>query len=311
MGKKAGFTIFVIFLLTLATFLVSGCQGFGRRQDEPTGAGFVSTGSQALQMRFLPNMPPDKTYTQTPITAMLEVRNVGTYDMTTLNIYLTGFDPMIIPFQTSVYPVPLLEARSRFNPEGGYDTVEYTSSPIQLPQGTFEYNPTLLATACYIYKTTASPLICIDPNPTDVLSDKPCQVQNVGTGSQGAPVAVSNVEVQSTPKDTLLRIQVQNVGSGVLMKEVMVGNCMQPLQFKELNEVRYSVIVGGEGGSPLQCKPDNNVLRLIDNQGTIFCSVPHSLIQGGSAYETPLRISLDYGYKESISQKITIENIEN
>ena len=57
------------------------------------------------------------------------------------------------------------------------------------------------------------------------------------------------------------------------------------------------------GGSMIECTPSNGLLRLSNDVGKIVCSFR---INGQSAYETPLQITLDYNYIESTQQGIQI-----
>ncbi|MBT5023511.1 hypothetical protein HON01_11875, partial [Candidatus Woesearchaeota archaeon] len=168
--------------------------------------------------------------------------------------------------------------------------------------------PTFLLTACYKYKTRANPVVCLDTNPTDKLSDKVCNPNGASPGSQGAPIAVSSIEQETTPKATYFRIQISNAGGGVAFDANSIGSCPHLLDYKELNKIRYYVPTLGEGQAFGECKPDHDKLRLVNGQATIFCKFPHSQQQG--AYQTTLNIELEYGYKNSISQQVDIRSID-
>jgi hypothetical protein len=67
--------------------------------------------------------------------------------------------------------------------------------------------------------------------------------------------------------------------------------------FFRLYDVRLS------GGTLIDCKPHDKIVRLNNGQGKIVCSYT---IPGTSSFETPLKIDLDYGYIDSIQQPIKI-----
>jgi len=162
-------------------------------------------------------------------------------------------------------------------------------------------------TACYQYETLATPIVCIDPNPFDQLKDKSCKAGTVTmTGSQGAPIAVTGVEQETTPTDVFFRIHVSNSGGGVVYDENKLSACPGSLQFQDLNKIQLKE--AKIGNSALDCKPENPI-RLADGKATIFCKISQSNFKGQSAFETPMSIKFTYGYKSSISQKVEIVNI--
>lgn len=298
----------LILLLVIAT----GCGSFGRGRDEPAvSAAFAATGTEGLVMQFLQDQPPMKVYTQSPLTFLVEVRNKGTYPVSNAIFYLTGFDPGLLRGLPVSYPLTSpLEGKSQFNPEGGYTTIEFSTSTVNLPASMPNYKPTFMLTACYPYQTIATPLVCVDSNPLDQTSDKACRVQNVySTGSQGAPLMVQSIESEARPKGMFFRIHVANTAgateqaSGTPFSLSSLGACPGGLQYSELNNIQYEVFLSGQ---PLECEPRGNI-RLVNEKGTIFCKYMN--MQQIPAYQTPLEVRLIYGYKSSISKVVEIENL--
>lgn len=308
----------LIFVLccSLILLILTGCGSFQKGRTEPyTSAEFVATGTEGIVMQFVPDQPPMKVYTGAPLTFLVEVRNRGTYTVPSAAFYFSGYDPNILPGilpgPTYILPSPL-DGKNQFNPEGGYSTVEFTAPLVNLPGIMPNYRPTFLITACYNYKTIATPLICIDPNPLDPTPDKACVVQkSYSTGSQGAPVAVTSIESEARPSGMYFRIRVANTAggtdqaSGTVYDPTKVGNCPAGLQYRDLNTLHFRAAIAGQ---PLECEPRTGTLRLVNNQGTIFCKFLN--IPAIPAYQTPLEIELDYGYKSSISKMVDIENLD-
>jgi len=298
-------TLFLMFVLA------SGCSGFtGGKDKPPVSAQFVATGTEGIVMQFLADQPPAKVYTESPLTFLVEVRNKGTYTVQDVGLYLTGFDPNIIRMSSGFQPsTPItlpLEGKSQINPEGGYTTAEFSAQTVTLPRDMPNYKPTFLLTACYRYQTVATPLVCIDPNPMVQTADKACQVQKVySTGSQGAPVAVKSIESEARPGGMYFRIHVGNTGgaSGTLFSQNALGSCPAGLGYKDLNILQYAVELSGQ---PLSCEPKNE-LRLVNNAGVLFCK--YNNLQQIPAYQTPLKVTLSYAYKNSISRQVEIENL--
>ncbi len=300
----------VALAFSLIALMLTGC-GFQSGTDgPPVSAEFTATGTEGIVMKFLPDQPPSKVYTGSPINFIVELRNRGTHDVQNGMFYLTGFDPGIITGMPLYKDLEgTLEGKSQYNPEGGYTTLEFASSTITLPSAMPNYKPTFMLTACYNYRTAATPLVCVDSNPLDTSSDKACRVQKVySTGSQGAPVSVQSIESEARPNGMYFRIHVANTAggtdqaSGTVFDTGAMGSCPGGLQYTDLNIVTYTISISS---SVLDCNP-KSPLRLVNNKGTIFCSyIPSAL----PAYQTPLEIELNYGYKSSTSKVVNIENL--
>ena len=159
--------------------------------------------------------------------------------------------------------------------------------------------------------TIATPLICIDPNPLDTTSDKACKVQkSYATTSQGAPVAVTAIESEARPTGMYFRIYITNTAggtqqaSGTVFKSSVMSSCPGGLQYSDLNVMQYAVSISG---TTLKCEPQNGDIRLVNNKATLFCKYEN--LQKIAAYQTPIEIKLTYGYKNSISKTVEIENL--
>lgn len=311
-NKTTKITFLICAILALS--LVAGCGNFQKGNGEPNvDADAIATGTEGLVMRFLPDQPPAKVYTGAPLTFLVEVWNRGTHRVSGAEFYLTGYDKMMIPsLRDRVQIAEDLEGKSQYNPQGGFTTLTFESSDVTLPTSMPSYRPTFLLTACYPYQTTATPLVCVDPNPQDTVSDKACMTQkNYATGSQGAPVSVQNVEAESNPSYMYFRIHVANTAggtdqaSGTVYDMDALHKCPDQLTYSDLNTIQYQVDLGG---TPLSCEPKNGEIRLVNNQAILFCKYAYT--QSGGAYQTPLNIKLFYGYKSSTSKLLEIENLE-
>ncbi len=310
MEKNKITTLICLFLIST---LITGCGSFQRGQDEPpVSAEFTATGTQGIVMNFLPDQPPNKVYTESPLTFLFEVRNRGTYTVPNAAFYLTGFDPNIIMgLPPSYILTEPLEGKSQFNPEGGYTTLEFSTPSVSLPPSMPNYRPTFMLTACYPYKTVATPLICVDPNPLDTTTDKACRVQKVySTGSQGAPVAVQSIESEARPNGMYFRIHIANTAggteqaSGTVFDLGSMNKCPGGLSYTDLNKLDYRVSISQQ---PLECEPRDGRIRLVNDKAVIFCK--HLNLQNIPAYQTPIEVELNYGYKSSISKMVDIENL--
>lgn len=311
--EKRNLAIICLVLTSILFSVLSGCGASMGRDEPPVSPEFIATGTEGIVMTYMADQPPQKVYTGMPLTFLIEIRNRGTHTVNNAVFYLTGFDPQIIPMSAE-YPLTTpLESKSPYSPDGGYTTVSFESPEIRLLESMPNYKPTFLLTACYPYQTVATPLVCVDPNPQDTISDKACRTERVyGTGSQGAPVAVQSVETESNPKSMFFRIHIANVGggeggSGIVFSDRSLNLCPGQLTYRDLNVVRYSVKLGDQEITH-DCQPSNQEVRLVNGQAVIFCQYQHRT--DSTAYQTPLNVRLEYAYKNSISKMVNIENLD-
>jgi len=314
--KKSVIQILVGIILVVSLIFLASCKPQPAAGEKPldTAAALrlVQTGIRGIEIDTLQNLPPSTIYDQTELIAMVELKNKGNHDLQPQDcfIQITGFDPNIITGGLNVprscaENIGTLEGKNVYNTEGGFNQIEFRSSNIMLPAGVFEYNPTLNFLACYNYHTTSNPSVCVDPLFYQVASEqKTCLPHDVGmAGGQGAPVGISYVGVDMVGDRAIFEINVMNYGSGrVLSPYADFRNCGQAvLEYVDLDKVGYTVQMSG--GSLMDCKPRDGLVRLTNNQGKIVCSFN---IPGASAFETPLMVDLDYGYMQSYTKPIKI-----
>lgn len=305
-------SVLVIFLLVLLV----ACAARKAKEAQPVD---FRSGSQGLMLTFVPNLPPPKIFDREPFNAMVQVENRGTsnvgapYD----RIYLSGFDNTIITgINTYGEQIPVMEGRGPFMPQGGIDTVNFRATIQSLSGKRIDkYQPTILATACYNYETIASAQVCIDPNPYSATSvQRVCTPGSVGTGSQGAPIAVTTVNVEPSPGKTRFTIRIQNVGGGDVFRfgPQYMDSCSPynpGLGFDEVDFLQVGEVSVSDVSIRETCKPIDNTghIRLTNGQATLFCE--YSGMREQSPYLTPLNVILRYGYRQSIARQIEIRPI--
>lgn len=298
----------ILFLVIVSLVLIVGCNNLQDPNNEDSVSSTsdsIRSGTQGLDMSFSPNLPPSQLFDTSELVASLEVRNRGVNDLERGDciIEFSGFDSNIIRGGDKRQLCNDLPGKKVTNPEGGFNTIEFKSSSISLPRDVNEYNPNIVANACYEYKTVASPQVCIDSNLLELGSgSKACDVRDISLSGQGAPVAVTNVDVKMVGTKAIFQIGVSNKGSGdVVSPQSSIQRCPTGLDYNDYDEVKYSVDLSG--GDLIDCTPKDSMVRLENGRGLITCSFEVGKKQ---AYETPLRIELDYNYQQSIRRQLKI-----
>ena len=308
--------IFVLFLLSL--IFLAGC-GTGPQGEE--GDLYYLRGTEGLQMEFMQGMPPSYIYSGDKLTLGLMLRNKGTAPIDYGRLYIEGYDRSVIPPTGNGpgenlpgregYSFTIPEHRGIYNDYGGEQFVQFTSGEVRLPLETPIYPLTLSVYACYTYQTKASATICLDPKPHRTNVDKPCITQDVSLGTQGAPVAVSYVDVENIGGDKArLVFTIQNVGVGDIINRDQMNLCPTDLLPSDLNVVNVNAInFVGENGPALSCSNIvNGQVRLgPTGTGKIVCTAPIDA-SAVSSYLKTVYVELSYGYRQAIKKRLEIRS---
>jgi hypothetical protein len=206
----------------------------------------------------------------------------------------------------------LLQGNTYEYPGGESAYVNFDGKIITWPRGLDQTPIPFMITNCYLYSTYAAPVVCIDPMPytenAKVCTAKPY----TGTSGQGAPVSVTLIEQENTPRQAIFTIHVKNTGDGVVYDPGRLEKCSPYSPARATNEDLNVVYIGDIRVSGdlqrLECSP-NDFIRLDSRskEGIITCSydMPYGSIK--SAYQAPLVVELWYGYSTSIEKRVTVK----
>ncbi len=204
----------------------------------------------------------------------------------------------------------LLAADNYDYPGGDLDYIEYHGRIIDWPEGVDQIPQRLLITNCYMYTTFAAPIVCIDPQPY-VESRKACTARQISwSGSQGAPVAITRVVQENTPRKAVFHITVENVGGGTVFDPGDLEKCSPYFpggaRSNDLNQIWIGYVRIGD--YELSCTPETSV-RLYNGRAEFTCTYPIEYAELNSAYETPLVIELWYGYSKVMERPILLKRV--
>jgi hypothetical protein len=320
---KGNFYLIIITILIIAIFVSGqGCEPANKtgKDGEPSTSQLkqIRSGNDGLVMDFVRNVPPDQIYdTDTSLVLMVNVRNRGgdSVKVGSARFYVGGIDPNIVDFGERTRAIGMdldadLPGKDELRGEEGETVLTFEGYMTELPEGTDVYEPNIVVTACYEYRTLANPIVCIDPNPFGTYtSSKACEPRTViDAGGQGAPIAVTSVEQIPMKGKVQFKIFVKNNARGkAISKDKGIEDCtlIEPSDYQYVNLID-SYYVEASGLSLEKCQPEQ--LRLIDEKGVIICSF--NVDESVPAYTTPLKIELNYDYMESTyPRKVRIINI--
>jgi len=319
--------ILIIGILTSGAACVPWKKKTTKEVEEPGTAELrnIRTGTEGLSMEFVANIPPDQIYDSETLTVMVNLKNKGAENIEEANFFIGGIDPGIVDFGSasregvglgySDIGVDYIPGKDELRGEEGEAMLNFKGAMARggLPQGTDVYEPEVVVTACYDYRTIANPIVCIDANPFGVYTAaKACEPKTVtDEGGQGAPIAVTKVEQVPSRGRVQFKIYVENKGGGKAISNDKFLECnrINPTDYKYVNLIdKYKVSISDTAAV---CQPDWDNLRLIDEKGVMICSFD-GLDQTVPAYTTPLSIELLYNYMKSTQpKKVRILHIAN
>lgn len=339
----------IIFLMIL---LLTGCNGLQLSSGSKTATKDVDVrvGFGGLSMEFIKNTPPQRVFEsagniESAFPVMIKINNIGAFSLEnedeailslgverdyTKSLKLLENEQVTKLGDLENVAAFNLEGKSKINTKGGEEVVSYTLEAGKLDPQSESHSSSITATLCYPYQTLLSAAACIDGDIGNILpGKKACRVQDLVFGSgQGAPVAVTKVEVQMLPtqessQDTKsasvkpqFLILIENKGSGTVIDEDIVDDfCRKSAaSYNNLNLVKVSAALGAD---ELDCTPKGKeqkdkaeryaVVKLKDKKELARCTLKEGAKATSGAYLSPLSIELSYGYTQSISASYFIE----
>lgn len=309
----------IIIVMLLVVLVISGCKGTGR-EIHTIVTGDIYKGTTGLSMEFL--SAPTDVFEESPFRISVDLRNDGAFDIE--NGYLTlGLETDFINVDEWTLRKPItsmiennqvefdLGGKSTLNPEGSQGIVSMSLSAKTIEKMREKHTSTILLTGCYGYKTKLSEAVCID---TDVLGmrsiEKACEVEDKTLDSQGAPVAITKVEVDMLPHEDMIRpqflIYVENKGNGEVVKAASIKNACsgESVAYDDFNVVDIKAYLFDK---PLKCTPSQ--IKLRKKKDEIRCILDEGISKEEGTHSETLNLELDYGYTNTISTTVDIKKL--
>jgi hypothetical protein len=346
MNKKL---ILMLGMLTL--IVITGCDGVGT--SRPITDADVRVGEEGLTMEFTKNAPPEKVFEDSPFPIAVNLKNQGATNIEDTPVkYIDDQDRdvegnvqgvVVFGFEKTFVDVELgedsrqrieIEGKSIFNPNGDDDFITITGNTKRIGAQSETQPSTILATACYPYKTVLGTSVCIDTDVYGIVrGEKVCKIKELNfIDGQGAPVSIIKVESRMLPQDDnkvqphfILHIRNKGNGEVVKLSETVNACTSTSLDYKEF--FNTIIVRATLSGTPLDCRinkddPIPATSRLRDNEDVVRCTLVEEILNedgttkqvdlidvSRGTYVAPLNIELEYGYTFTISKDIIIEKI--
>jgi hypothetical protein len=301
------------------------------------------TGSDGLVMALTNEKSLGEMYESSSFVYGLTIENKGAYDVAGdgQGILTIGYDPYYIAVnpdaakqQGQQNPIAFgssnlivkgisLQGKSRYYPTGSKAFLYFPYFTARNITGQRSQPETqIFSSICYPYSTTFSSMACID---FDIYHENTrsqiCKQQDLSGSSQGAPVAVTQVEVQNLPTgDNLVRpvftVHVENIGRGYVLSPVdnlaeteRVCTNQDISSTSDFNQVGIEAWLSNS--IKLECTPDK--IRMTQSEGISRCVVKDEDLEKAITYRqsylSPLTVNLSYVYLSTLKNNIKIKRI--
>jgi len=274
-------------------------------------------GTKGLVFEFMDNAPPKFAYEGTDMPIALRIENQGATEISDGVIIISSEKDRFIIDDPEIEVE--LTGKTLYNREGQKDVKTIFAEARGLDPQQETHTSTISATACYPYETVFTGEVCVDTDYKNLAgSNKACTVRDLSSSGQGAPVVISRVEVEMLPspdeRSVIPRftVHVTNSGQGrILDKSIVEDFCTadiderdEPFDVIHIKQAKLSNMY------PLRCdsaRDQPGTVSLARQGDTFFrCTYEQGIPLDEGAFTTPLIITLEYGYTETISTEIEI-----
>ena len=329
-------------LLTLLILLlfITGCTVAGNKATQ------THKGTDGLKIKFLDKVPPASVYENRPFPVKVEIHNAGAFNVSYEDMLITfSYDPLYIKGGVSPYDPAehdpdaqgptgrkAILGKSLIYPNGEvkiYSIPTESSFEAKAVVGQRESPETeIIASVCYAYKTYLATDVCIDTNIYEQNQrQQSCTAKDLTfTGGQGAPIAITKVEVQALPRISADRqfeairpeftIHLQDVGKGYLIGPdtlAMENACLlKSIPKEELNTVVFRAWLLK---TPLACgreqETEGALVKMTEGVGEVRCTVPEDALNdpiyaSKQNFQTTLVMNVTYLYKSAAAREVEI-----
>ncbi len=324
--------IYKIIGICIILLVMFGC---GSRQVDQLTMKELRVGKEGINVAFIPDSKDIKVYQEDQFLLNLMIHNQGAAASNSVYVLVGVEDDYVKVNKRSIGEEVISEVNTEITSQ--IDKVEFAGKTPDNPAGDYvEYEAELEAKKitlsklqetlvsgilCYSYGTKFEDSVCVQPQNNLAGLQPACQPEDIKVGSkgQGAPLAVTKVEVRSNLMSggkirTLLKIFIENLGKGDVINDG-TGNyvCSAGASEEKPSKVwNYLQFVARMGGKELKCRASKiedtpfYLINLKDKKAEVICE---SINPVGMSYKTPLLVEMFYDYTQTITKKLVIEKI--
>ncbi len=312
-------SLIFIFVISLLLISLTGCDK--NKQKTPT-TGFIG-GNQGLisSITVESTSGNNKVFDSgvDPFKIQVKLENKGEDEVTENEALITldgiNFNAFQIADPTKRNTLPLAglrrEAGKTTTPSQTIVQYEATYKPDEDADRTIS----IAANTCYKYTTTSRVKnLCLRKRITGPTSSDKCKVDETKTAeNSGAPFRIKTFSERPAGENKInVWIEAENEGKGTLYSKDFLskGKCIDSEDDKNKVYVKVDLTEFQNSAGLISCSGLTNnegFVNVIQNKIQISCNIDTTSFQD-TTFETPIRIALDYVYKDSVSASLTIKS---
>lgn len=283
----------LLLILLILFLLIIGCGSDGTKGLDYN----FKQGINGLQLKMVPNAPPDKIYPQSNFKLILELDNQAAYDLADGVIRIEGIDETYFKLNLIEQSFERLVGRSLTTPAGEKVFLEFEGLSGPIFQNADQFVNNYFVKAFFHSSLEFVNTVCINPNLYEVY-DSGCKVKNQESfNGQGAPLAVTEME----------EIMYPGPGAGVEFRLLLKnkGDHLSQIRFINVQEAFL-------GSEQIDCKFQNSgsnprTIDLKDKKQEIIliCKKP---LRDTSSYQTSLSLAFTYDYEMKQQERLILVN---
>lgn len=311
----------LITTLILSLFVLFSCTGGG--STGTSGSGFIG-GSEGLSATLSIDSASggNEVYDNNvdPFKINVNLKNNGEYDVAENTVVITldgvNFNAFQIrdPTQRNTLPLPGLERQAEGVTDPTQAIVQYDAN--YRPDEDADRTITLASNICYQYRTVSRVQdLCLRKTITGPSNNASCQVTGIKTAeNSGAPFRIKKFSERPQGVNTVqVWIEAENEGQGTLYSKdyLSEGQCIDNTEERNKMYVKVELTEFENSASMISCSGlaggNEGFVNVIQNKIAVSCNIDTSNLQE-TTFETPLRVTFDYVYKDSVSTALTIKS---
>ncbi len=307
---------YLLIIVIISILLIVGCAP----KSKGGSAGYLG-GTNGLKISFADGAPPEKVLDanneQFSITLLL--KNEGERDIKAGGVKTTiaGINPTSFQIKDITLKNGNDITSSRREQDktvaGGQDEITY-SAGYKEDESVDNDGLKIGVNVCYNYGTDAVSNICLRKQASSRTSEKDaCQVyEDKKISNSAAPIQIMSLsERPSGVNKVIVIFDVENKGKGAVYSKDAFGSKDCIADQEKDKENRINVKVSSTADVGIKCgKLDGKaegVVRLVEGKTSVTCDIDTSRLSE-TTFENPIKLSLDYVYKEDVSKAILVQN---
>ena len=311
----------IIAILMLSLLLLTACN-VGKKKTSTTGFVGGSDGINAeITIESISGGNRVFDAGVDPFKIDITLQNEGEFNVEEGKVLITldgiSFVAFSITQPTKLNALPLLGLRKEATgvTEASQTIVQYDAN--YKPDEDADRLVNLAANFCYEYETISRVTdLCLKKRVTGPSSDTACKIDEEKlVENSGAPFKVTTVSERPAGEQKVnVFLAAENVGQGTLYRPAFLskGECVSNDEDKNKMYVKVELLDYLEQSSSIvSCsglEGNKGEVTVIQDKIQLSCGIDTSSLTQESAFETPLRVTFSYVYKDAVSTTLTLKS---